>query len=156
MAQEKPTEKPAPTPLPAAAPEAPNAAGGAPASSVTVRPLLLRNPELPLIYAPLHEVRASPHGLHLLTYVNPAADPQEIIEQEGELRLPLHANAEILFPIESVESLIYALTDQFKGFILGKIRADAAREGIEIGDDLHIDWVERILAVAKQRMEEAQ
>lgn len=117
-------------------------------------PHFRRNPEAPFHYAPLVDVRKGTEGLHLLAFVPPAAAPPDVEWRDGEPHLDVWSQGEVLVPYESVERLIRDLASQFRGAVLENLRRDAAREGIEVDDDVVVNGLEDIFALASEREHE--
>jgi len=122
--------------------------------SIHVRPLFQRNPEAPLFYAPFVDVRNTPHGIHLLLFLPPAADPEEVVERDGEHRLPVSSSAEVILPPEAVEPLIIGLAQQYRAFLTRRVQEGAAQAGLDMPVNLQLDWVDQILGM--QQTEEVQ
>jgi hypothetical protein len=117
-----------------------------------VVPKFRRNPDNTIIYAPLIDVRSAQWGLHLLTFVPPAATPVDVVIENGKPILDIRATSEILVPLGSVERLIRDLSKQLKVTLMKRLQADAAQSGLEVDAD-SIEWrgLEDIMAVAEGR-----
>ena len=113
-----------------------------------------RNSDAPLLYAPLIDVRTSQHGLHLLTYVPPAAAPSDLLLLEGDPIIDVLASSELIVPMDSVPRLIRDLAFQFRNTIIQRLKNDAAQAGIEVPDSddaFTINGLDDIMAVAAER-----
>ena len=115
----------------------------------------LRDPEVPTTYSPLVDVRVSQHGLHLLSFIPPAAAPVDLEMVNGKPTLTVRAHAELLVPLESVERLIRDLSSQFKATLISRLKKDAAAAGMEVppDDELVFNGMEDIFAVGRTRPE---
>ena len=117
----------------------------------TVR--FLRNPNNATVYAPLIDIRTSQHGLHLLTFVPPAAAPADVVTVNGQPTIELRSDAELLVPVESAERFIRDLCFQFKNVLLSGLKRDAAAAGLEVppDDEIVFNGLEDIFDVGRTR-----
>ena len=87
--------------------------GGVPsAGRVTVTPLLRRDPRAPVYFTPVVDIRVTDRDVRVLSFVVPAADPEELHVVGDKLTLPLQSLCELLLPEDTVEALIQGLTAQ--------------------------------------------
>jgi hypothetical protein len=114
-----------------------------------------RDPEAPTTYAPLVDVRVGQHGLHLLPFVPPAATEADVRVVDGRPVVEVVAGADLLVPLESVERLIRDLAGQFRAAVVGRMRADAAAEGLEMppDEDIVVEGLQDVFALARNRSE---
>ena len=119
----------------------------------TVR--FLRNPSVGTVYSPLIDVRSTQHGLHLLSFVPPAAAPADVVVRNGAPVVEVRSSGEVLVPLESVERLIRDLCTVYKNTLLARLKRDAATSGLNIPSDDEITFtgLEDIFAVGQQRPE---
>ncbi len=119
-------------------------------------PHFRRNPDAPFAYSPLVDVRKGQNGLHLLSFVPPAAAPPDVRWEEGEPHIDVWSQAELLVPFESIERLIRDLATQFKSAVVGNLLAEAAAQGMELpaAEDIVVQGLEDIFAVAEERERE--
>lgn len=115
----------------------------------------LRNPANPTVYAPLIDIRTSQHGLHLLTFVPPAAAPADVLTVNGQPTIEIRSDAELLIPLESTERFIRDLCFQFKNVLMSRLKADAAAAGLEVppDDEIVFNGLEDIFDVGRTRPE---
>jgi len=59
-------------------------------------------------------VRMTDRDLRIMSFVIPAADAEDIVEESGGLTLPIKAQCELILPPEVVPSLVEALRTQYK------------------------------------------
>ena len=113
----------------------------------------LRNPENPTIYSPLIDIRTSQHGLHLLTFVPPAAAPADVMMKNGQPTIEIRSDAELLVPLDSVERVIRDLCFQFKNVLMTRLKRDAAAAGLEVpaDDEIVFNGLEDIFDVGRTR-----
>jgi hypothetical protein len=109
------------------------------------RLLLRRNPDAPLYYAPVFDVRATRNDLHLLLFTNPAPDPDEVVEDAAGRAVTVESQAEVVVPLPTVEALLRALAHQYRQVVLSRLHEDAAAAGMEVGD-LRLPGVDDLLA----------
>jgi hypothetical protein len=74
--------------------------------SGTPQVFFLRNPEVPTTYSPLVDVRVGQNGLHLLSFVPPAAAPADLEMRNGQPSIVVRSHSEIMVPLDGVERLI--------------------------------------------------
>ena len=98
--------------------------------SVEAKPQFKRNPDAPVFYAPLVDVRATRQDLHLLLYVNPSSDREELVVVDGEPHLPVESQAEVIVPIDTVEPLLLALAAKYRELIVSHHEEEAAEAGV--------------------------
>lgn len=122
----------------------------------TPTPHFRRNPDAPFAYSPMVDVRKGQTGLHLLSFVSPAAAPPDVRWEDGEPHIDVWSQAELLVPFESMERLIRDLATQFKSSVLGNLMAEAAAAGMELPpvEDIVVTGLEDIFAVAEERERE--
>ncbi len=84
--------------------------------TVTVRPVLKRDPRAPSYFTPVVDIRVTDRDLRLLSFVVPAADADELEPVEGGFVLPIRAQCELILPPETVEVLIAGLQQQLDAF----------------------------------------
>jgi hypothetical protein len=113
----------------------------------------VRDPEVPTTYSPLVDVRISQQGLHLLSFIPPAAAPVDLEMRDGQPTLTVKAHSELLVPLEGVERLIRDLSSQFKATLVSRLKKDAQAAGLEMppDDELTFHGLEDIFAVGRQR-----
>ena len=117
--------------------------------SVEAKPLFRRNPEAPVFYAPLVDVRATRQDLHLLLYVNPSSDLEEMVEVDGQPHLPVESQAEVIVPIDTVEPLLLALAAKYRELIVSHLEEEAAEAGMEVGE-IQLDGIDDLLGIGKE------
>lgn len=127
------------------APKEPKVLELRPAPQVDFETKFRRNPKAPSFYAPLIEVRTTPNAFHLLCYVPPAADAQDLIEEDGKMVLEVRARNEVILPPETVGPLLHNLAVQYREFLSQRLHAEAAEQGVEVGD-LHFDGLDELIA----------
>ncbi len=113
---------------------------------VRVKPMLRRDPDAPVFYAPAVEVRTTPSAFHMLLFVPQAADPDEVEvnEDTGEAILKITSTAEVIFPPETVLPLIKTLAEQYRSYIEQRLQEDAGEAGIDVGE-LYIEGIDDLL-----------
>ena len=113
----------------------------------------LRNPANATIYAPLIDIRTSQHGLHLLTFVPPAAAPADVMVKNGQPTIEIRSDAELLVPLDSVERVIRDLCFQFKNVLMTRLKRDAAAAGLEVpaDEDIVFAGLEDVFDVGRTR-----
>ena len=113
----------------------------------------LRNPAVGTVYSPLIDIRSTQHGLHLLSFVPPAAAPADVVVRNGVPVVEVRSSGEVLVPLESVERLIRDLCTVYKNTLLTRLKRDAAASGLTIPADHEITFngLEDIFAVGQQR-----
>ncbi len=137
------TKSPAPASDQAAPVTPPEEAPGA--GTVTVTPVFKRNPAAPKHYARMVDVRAGRDAFHLLLYLPPAADPDEIYLDEGRPHLTVPSCAEVILPIDAIQPLIQGLAQQLNDYVISRMREDAAAQGIELAEDLTLEGISEYL-----------
>ena len=135
--------------------DAPTTAAASEIDASQVQPRFRRDPEVGITYAPLIDVRTSQYGLHLLTFVPPAATPDDLQLQDGQPIIELRASSEVLVPLSAVERLIRDLSKQLRATLIKRLKQDAAANGLEV-DEASIEWagLQDIMAVADGRQQE--
>lgn len=113
--------------------------------SVSVTPVFRRDPDAPVFYTNLIDVRTTGDAFHLLLFVPPAADPDEIVEEQGEPRLIVRSTAEVILPPEAIQPLIQSLALQYRNFVRKHLEEDAAKLGIELDENLHFEGIDEFL-----------
>ncbi len=89
--------------------------------TITVTPVLKRNPKAPLYYSPVVDIRYTDNDFRLLSFIIPPADPDElVVGDDGEYVLPVRAQCELLIPPETMGQLIPALQAQYEAFMKKK------------------------------------
>lgn len=113
----------------------------------------LRNPEVPTTYSPLIDVRVGQAGLHLLSFVPPAAAPADLEMRDGQPAIVVRSHNEIMIPLDGCERLIRDLCSQFRSTLISRIKKDAIAAGMEIppDDEIVFNGMEDIFAVGRQR-----
>ncbi|MCO4770083.1 MAG: hypothetical protein KDA24_08650 [Deltaproteobacteria bacterium] len=121
--------------------------------SGTPQVFFLRNPEVPTTYSPLVDVRVGQNGLHLLSFVPPAAAPADLEMRNGQPSIVVRSHSEIMVPLDGVERLIRDLCSQFRATLVNRIRKDAEANGLEMPPDEEIvfNGMEDIFAVGRAR-----
>ncbi len=84
--------------------------------TISVRPVLRRNPAGPLHFSPVVDVRYTDRDFRLLSFIIPPADPEEVVVTDGRYTLPVQAQCEWVLPPETVVQLIEALQVQLRNF----------------------------------------
>lgn len=80
--------------------------------TVTVRPVLKRDPRAPSYFTPVVDIRVTDRDIRLLSFVVPAADADELEAVDGGFILPIRSQCELILPPETVEVLIQGLQQQ--------------------------------------------
>jgi|GEM_PF-3152577 len=113
----------------------------------------LRDPEVHTTYSPLVDVRISQHGLHLLSFIPPAAAPVDLEMVDGKPTITVRSHNEVLVPLENVERLIRDLSSQFKATLISRLKKDAVAAGMEMppDDELVFNGLTDIFAVGRER-----
>jgi hypothetical protein len=93
---------------------------------VTVTPLLRRNPLGPVFFSPVVDIRVTDRDLRILSFIVPAADPEELVQMDDKLVLPIKSQCELVIPEETAEALIRGLTVQLEALRAAKVAAAAA------------------------------
>ena len=79
---------------------------------ISITPVLRRNGRGPVYFTPVVDVRVTQTDLRLLSFVIPAADPDEIKATEDGYQLPILSQCELIIPPSTAEALIGALQAQ--------------------------------------------
>lgn len=79
---------------------------------ISISPVLRRNPKGPVYFTPVVDVRVTQTDLRLLSFVVPAADPDEILATDDGYQLPITSQCELILPPSTAEALIGALQAQ--------------------------------------------
>lgn len=79
---------------------------------ISITPVLKRNGKAPIYFTPVVDVRVTQTDLRLLSFVVPAADPDEIRAVDGGYELPIASQCELIIPPSTAEALIGALQAQ--------------------------------------------
>ncbi len=79
---------------------------------ISITPVLRRNAKAPVYFTPVVDVRVTQTDLRLLSFVVPAADPDEILATDGGYQLPIASQCELIIPPSTAEALIGALQAQ--------------------------------------------
>jgi hypothetical protein len=118
----------------------------------------LRDPEVATTYSPLVDVRISQHGLHLLSFIPPAAAPVDLEMVNGQATITVRSHSELLVPLEGVERLIRDLSTQFQATLISRLKKDAAAAGLDMppDDELKFNGLEDIFAITRTRSPEGQ
>jgi len=83
--------------------------------SVTVKPVLRRNPRAPSYFSPVIDLRTSDRDLRLLSFVVPPADPDELVpDGEGGFELPIASQCELILPPDTARALMEGLRVQLE------------------------------------------
>jgi hypothetical protein len=116
-------------------------------------PHFRRNPDAPFAYSPMVDVRKGQNGLHLLSFVAPAAAPPDVRWEGDEPHIDVWSQAELLVPFDAMERLIRDLSTQFKSAVIGNLMADAAAQGMELPpeDEIVVTGLEDIFAIKQER-----
>ena len=101
---------------------------------VTAEPVFRRNPEAPIFYAPLVDVRTTRQDLHLVLYVPPAAGPHDVYDAGEGPRILVESSAEVVVPVDAAEQLIVALTSQYRQLMQNLLEQEAEGADIEVGE----------------------
>ena len=119
----------------------------------TPQVFFLRNPEVPTTYSPLIDVRVGQSGLHLLSFVPPAAAPADLEMRNGQPSIVVRSHNEIMVPLDGVERPIRDLCSQFRSTLIGRLKKDAEANGLEMppDDEIVFNGMEDIFAVGRQR-----
>ncbi len=112
-----------------------------------------RNPDVPVVYSTVIDVRTSQYGLHLLSFVSPAATPDDVVMKDGEETIEVFAESELLVPLDAAERLIRDLASQFRKVVLKELRQGAEAEGLQMppDDEVHVEGLDDIFALAGDR-----
>ena len=94
-----------------------------PTGRVTVTPLLRRSPDGPVFFSPVVDIRVTDRDLRILSFIVPAADPEELVTMDDKLVLPIKSQCELVIPEETAEALIQGLTAQLKALREAKAKA---------------------------------
>ncbi len=79
---------------------------------ISITPVLRRDGKAPIYFTPVVDVRVTQTDLRLLSFVVPAADPDEIVATEDGYQLPISNQCELILPPSTAEALIGALQAQ--------------------------------------------
>ena len=77
--------------------------------TLTLQPVLKRNPRGPIYYSPVVDIRVTDRDLRLLSFVIPPADADEIEVRDGAYQLPVRSQCELVLPLDTIDGLLDAL-----------------------------------------------
>ncbi len=80
--------------------------------AVSITPVLKRDPRAPSYFSPVVDLRVTNSDLRLLSFVIPAADPDEIVQVGDAYTLPIPSQCELILPFSTAEALVGALQAQ--------------------------------------------